>query len=67
MNETPPPEPRKQSHRAVAAVVGIAAIGAGAGIGAYAVVDASRGSTPAAAAPLHRPPRRRSRWSPARR
>jgi putative serine protease PepD len=50
VTETPAAEPRKHSHRTLAAILGIAVIGAGSGVGAYAVVDASHPSTPAAAA-----------------
>jgi putative serine protease PepD len=48
VNDTPTPEHRKILPRTIVAAVAVAAIGVGAGVGAYAVVDSSNSSSPAA-------------------
>jgi putative serine protease PepD len=48
MNESPTPEPRKHFPRTLTALALVAAVGAGTGVGAYALVDSSNGAAPAA-------------------
>jgi putative serine protease PepD len=52
VNDSPTPQPRKHLPRTVTALAVVAAVGAGTGIGAYAVVDSSATHAPAASAPL---------------
>jgi putative serine protease PepD len=49
VTESPTPEPRKTFPRTLAAIVAVAAVGAGTGVGAYALVDSSHPASPAAA------------------
>jgi putative serine protease PepD len=52
MNDSPTPERRKHIPRTITALALVAAVGAGTGVGAYAVVDSTSSSAPAASAPL---------------
>jgi putative serine protease PepD len=52
MNDSPTPEPRKHLPRTLTALAVVAAVGAGTGIGAYAIVDSSTSSAPAASTAL---------------
>ena len=52
MNDSRTPEPRKHVPRTITALALVAAVGAGTGVGAYAVVDSTSSSAPAASAPL---------------
>jgi putative serine protease PepD len=52
MNDSPTPQSRKHVPRTIAALAVVAAVGAGTGVGAYALVDSSSTPAPAASAPL---------------
>ena len=52
MNEPPTPAPRRHAPRKLTALALVAAVGAGAGVGAYAVVDGTRSTSPAASPAL---------------
>jgi putative serine protease PepD len=49
---TPTPEPRKRFPRTLATLAVVAAVGAGTGVGAYAIVDSGNGSSNLANAPV---------------
>jgi putative serine protease PepD len=52
MHESPTPAHRRNVPRTLTALAVVAAVGAGTGVGAYALVDSGNGAAPAANAPL---------------